>query len=127
MHHVDELEPAVARAGTYEATHTPDVTDAAALAATDVTPDHVAIVLTERDSRTLLATQLLRTTFDVERVRAVLTDPQTRDAFDIPGVTAVCGAGALADAVLETPVRVESPQHSSALEAHATTHPQRTE
>jgi Trk K+ transport system NAD-binding subunit len=100
VHHVDEDPTAVGRPQGYEANHAPDVTSTAALASTGVTAEDVAVVLAGRDSRTLLVTQLLRTAFGVERVYAVLTDPRNEDAFDIAGVTVVCGAGAVADAVL---------------------------
>ena len=106
VHHVDEVATAVASPSGYEASHAPDITTATALATADVSADDVAVVLAGRDSRTLLVTQLLRTRFGVERVCAVLNDPRNRDAFDIPGVTVVCGAGVVADAVLDTTVDV---------------------
>lgn len=102
VHHVDDVATAVARSRGYEASHAPDLSSTAALAATGVTAGDLAVVMTGRDGLTLLVTQLLRTTFGVERIRAVLTDPRTKDAFDIPSVTVVCGASAVADAVLDT-------------------------
>jgi len=102
VHHVDEDPTTVARPRGYETTLAPDIARRGALAATGVTADDVAVVLADRDSRTLLVTQLLRTAFDVERVYAVLADPRNRDAFDISGVTVVCGTEAAATAVLET-------------------------
>ena len=106
VHHVDEVAAAVARPRGYETSHVSDVTSTATLAETGVTADDVAIVLTGQDSRTLLVTQLLRTTFGVERVYAVLIDPRNRDAFDITGVTLVCGTEVVAEAVLETSIDV---------------------
>jgi Trk K+ transport system NAD-binding subunit len=102
VHHVDESATAVARPRGYETSHVPDITCTTALTATGVTADDVVIVLAGRDSRTLLVTQLLRTTFDVERVYAVLVDPRNRDAFDIPGVAVICGAAVVTDAILDT-------------------------
>jgi Trk K+ transport system NAD-binding subunit len=103
VHHVDETT-AVAHSDGYETTPVPDVTALAGLAAAGVTADDVAVVLTGRDSRSLLVTQLLRTKFGVERVCVVLDDPRNRDAFDIPGVTVVCGTEAIAEAVVATTV-----------------------
>jgi Trk K+ transport system NAD-binding subunit len=102
VHHVDENSTAVARPRGYETSHVSDVTRTAALATTGVTAGDVAVVLAGGDSRTLLVTQLLRTTFEVDRVYAVLTDPRNRDAFDIGGVRVVCGTAAAAEAVLAT-------------------------
>jgi Trk K+ transport system NAD-binding subunit len=121
VHHVDEVATAVASPSGYEASHAPDITSATALATVDVTADDVAVVFARRDSRTLLVTQLLRTGFGVERVCAVLNDPRNRDAFDIPGVTVVCGAGAVADAVLDTTVDLATVGLRSVLDEGAAT------
>lgn len=120
VHHAHEDSTTVARPRGYETSHAPDITRREALAATGVTADDVAVVLAGRDSRTLLVTQLLRTAFDVERVYAVLTDPRNRDAFDISGVTVVCGTEAAAAAVLAT-ADVGSVESPSVVEQEAGT------
>lgn len=120
VHHVDENATALARSRGYETSHVPDVTSTTALAATGVTGDDVVIVLTARDSRTLLVTQLLRTTFGVERVVAVLGDPRNRDAFDIPGVAVVCGAAVVTEAVLDTTADAVRPGHPPVVDDAAT-------
>jgi Trk K+ transport system NAD-binding subunit len=102
VHHVDASEAAVADPAGYETTHASNLASAAALAEADVSEGDLAIVLMRRDSQTLLVTQLLRTTFGLERVYAVLTDPRNRDAFDITGVEVICGADAIAEATLSS-------------------------
>ncbi len=106
VHHVDDSTTAVANPRGYEASHARDLTSVPALAAAGFTTESVAVVMTHTDARTLLVTQLVRTHFGVERVCAVLNDPRNRDAFDIDGVTVVCGAAVLADAVLAETVDV---------------------
>ncbi|WP_380677991.1 NAD-binding protein [Salinigranum sp. GCM10025319] len=120
VHHADESATALARPRGYETSHVQDVTSTTALTAIGVTADDVAIVLAGRDSRTLLVTQLLRTTFDVERIYAVLVDPRNRDAFDIPGVAVICGAAAVTDAVLDTTADVVALGHPVVDDAAAT-------
>ena len=121
VHHVDEVVSAVARPRGYEASHAADVTSTAALAATGVSAEDVAVVLAGRDSRTLLVTQLLRTTFGVERVYAVLTDPRNRDTFDITGVTPICGVEPVAAAVLATTDEAATPAPPPVVDQDATT------
>lgn len=83
----------------YEASHATDLSAPAALAATGITSDDLAVVAAGRDGLTLLVVQQLRTRFGLERVLVVVEDPRNREAFDIPGVETVCAETVLSEAV----------------------------
>ena len=59
------------------------------------------IVATSSDSRNLLAAQLIRSRFDVERVLVVANDPARVDVFADAGHDPVCATTALTDAIVD--------------------------
>ena len=101
VHHLDADPNVVGAAKSHAASHSRDLANPAALAATGVTDADAAVVVTGLDSRSLLVVQQLRTQLDLERLLVVLEDPRNREAFDLPGVEVVCAGAVLSSAVEE--------------------------
>jgi trk system potassium uptake protein TrkA len=73
----------------------------ATLAAADIHPDATVVVATRDDGRNLRLAQLVRTQFDVERVRVLANAPDRYDAFADAGHEPVCATTALSDALAD--------------------------
>jgi trk system potassium uptake protein TrkA len=73
----------------------------ATLETADIDPDATVVVATRDDGRNLRIAQLVRTRFDVERVRVLVNTPDRYDAFADIGHEPVCATAALSDALAE--------------------------
>ena len=104
VHHLDTDPNVVGTEGPHAASHAPDLASPAALAATGVTGEDAAVVVTGLDSRNLLVVQQLRTRLGLERLLVVLEDPRNHEAFDLPGVEVVCTGSVVSAAVEEAVV-----------------------
>ena len=82
-----------------------DITDRRQLEQVGLDDVETVVVASERDSVNLLVSQLLRTTFDVDRVVVRINDPQNRAPFEETGVETVCVADALSRALEDAVVR----------------------
>lgn len=100
VHHLDTPPTVVPDPPGYETSYADDIADPTAIAMTGVSDGDVAVVLTRKDSRALMVTQILRTGFDVHRIYVILRDPRNRTAFDLPGVVVICSADVLSRAVI---------------------------
>lgn len=78
-----------------------DPTDLSALADAGLADASTVIVATSSDSRNLLAAQLIRSRFDVQRVLVVANDPGRVDVFADAGHDPVCATTALTDAIVD--------------------------
>ena len=78
-----------------------DTIDLAALDDAGLDEASTVIVATSSDSRNLLAAQLIRSRFDVERVLVVANDPERVDAFVDAGHDPFCSTTSLADAIVD--------------------------
>lgn len=87
--------------GSDDAVHRGDPTDALTLAEAGMGPDSVAIVATPSDSRNLLAAQLVRARFDVDRVVVLTNHPERVDAMADGGHDPVCATDALAAVLVD--------------------------
>ena len=76
-----------------------DITDRRQLERVGLDDVETVVVASERDSVNLLVSQLIRTSFDVDRVIVRINDPRNRDLFEATGVETVCVADALARAL----------------------------
>jgi len=74
----------------------------ATLEAADVRPDATVVVATRDDGRNLRLAQLVRTHFDVERVRVLANSPDHYDVFADAGHEPVCATAALSDALADS-------------------------
>jgi len=73
----------------------------AALDAADIHPDATVVVATRDDGRNLRIAQLVRTRFDVDRVRVLVNSPDRYDVFVDVGHEPVCATTALSDALAD--------------------------
>lgn len=78
---VDESEAVCRRADDIGSTHCGNPASAEVLSEAGADQADVGVVATERDTQTFLATQLLRTRFDVEFVVARADDPDVADVI----------------------------------------------
>lgn len=76
-----------------------DITDRRQLERVGLDDAETVVVASESDSVNLLVSQLIRTSFDVDRVIVRINDPRNRDLFEATGVETVCVADALARAL----------------------------
>lgn len=84
-----------------DAVHRGNPTDARALAEAGVGPDSVVVVATPSDSQNLLAAQLVRTRFDVDRVVVLTHHPERVEAMADGGHEPVCATEALAGVLVD--------------------------
>ena len=78
-----------------------DTVDLSTLDDAGVDDDSTVIVATSSDGRNLLAAQLIRRRFGVERVLVVANDPERVDAFVDAGHDPICATTALSDAIVD--------------------------
>ena len=78
-----------------------DTIDLSALDDAGVDDASTVIVATSSDSRNLLAAQLIRRRFGVERVLVVANDPERVDAFVDAGHEPICATTALSNAIVD--------------------------
>jgi voltage-gated potassium channel Kch len=98
VHYVDDDPTAVERAARrHESTYVRDLTDRSTLVGLLAGASHV-VVATPRDATNLLVAQHCRAA-GVARVVVVVADPRNHDAYP-PGVTRICAATTLTDAVV---------------------------
>lgn len=76
-----------------------DLTDIRALSNTGLEQAHTIIVATDSDSKNLLITQLLRVTFETDRLIILVNQPQNLDPFDELNVEVVSSTQALTTAI----------------------------
>lgn len=78
-----------------------DPTDIAALREAELNRDAVVVVATPSDGQNLLAAQLVRARFDVDRVVVLTNHPDRVDAFADVGHESVCATELLADGLVD--------------------------
>jgi trk system potassium uptake protein TrkA len=78
-----------------------DPTDIAALREAELNRDAVVVVATPSDSQNLLAAQLVRARFDVDRVVVLTNHPDRVEAFADVGHDSVCATELLADGLVD--------------------------
>lgn len=76
-----------------------DFLDIRALSDAGLEHAHTVIVATDSDSKNLLITQLLRVTFETDRLITLINQPQNRDPFDELNVEVVSSTQALTTAI----------------------------
>lgn len=77
-----------------------DPTDATALDAAALPPEAVVVVASQSDSRNLLAAQLVRAQFDVERIVVLTNHPDRVGAMADVGHDVVCATELVADGIV---------------------------
>jgi len=82
-----------------------DITDRRQLERVGLDDVETVVVASETDSVNLLVSQLIRTSFDVDRVIVRINDPRNRSLFETTGVETVCVVDALARALEAAVVR----------------------
>lgn len=76
--------------------HETDITNVRQLRDLGVTGVETVVAATDEDSVNLLVAQLMRTTFDAERVVARVNDPRNCEPFEDAGIETIDAANALA-------------------------------
>ncbi|WP_226043286.1 NAD(P)-binding protein [Natrinema sp. DC36] len=79
--------------------HEMDISDIQALSDIGLEQAHTVIVATDSDSKNLLITQLLRVTFETDRLIVLVNHPQNLDLYDELEIETVCSTQALTTAI----------------------------